>query len=74
MMRCQIIRLLSEKEKKENRRITYTDIAKSTGLSLSVVSRMANQKITRFEADTVIALCTYFKCSLGDLLVIDEES
>lgn len=73
MIKCQLIQLLSQRQSQENRAIRFNEVAKATGVSTSTISRMANNKVTRFDAATISALCSYFKCALGDLLVYEED-
>lgn len=63
--------LLAEKEMKEGRRLTYRTIAAETGLSTNTLTKYANQKVSSFDADTVAALCQYFGCSPGELIVLE---
>lgn len=73
MIKCQLIHLLSQRQSREKRKISYHDIAKATGIPPSTISRMARDKVTRFDADTLSALCAYFECALGDLLVYEGD-
>lgn len=73
MIKCQLIQLLSQRQSREKRKISYHDIAKATGVTPSTISRMARDKVTRFDATTLSALCAYFECALGELLVYEED-
>lgn len=73
MIRCQLIQLLSQREAQEKRRISYREVANTTGLEPSTISRMARDKVTRFDAETLSALCAYFECELGELLVYEKD-
>lgn len=73
MIKCKLIKLISDKQARENQRITYREIEAATGIAASTISRMAQNKVTRFEADTLSALCAYFGCALGELLVYEEN-
>ncbi len=73
MIRCQLIQLRAERIAREKRDISYREIAKVTGVPVSTISRMARDKVTRFDAETLSALCAYFGCALGDLLVYEED-
>jgi putative transcriptional regulator len=65
--------LLSERERKENRTITYEDIHAATGIAPSTLSRWSRNRITKFDAETLDSLCDYLDCELCDLLVRVEE-
>lgn len=73
MIKCQLIGLLSRRQIQEQRKITYREVARATGLQASTVTRMANNQVTRFDADTLSALCAYFECELGELLVYEKD-
>jgi DNA-binding Xre family transcriptional regulator len=70
-LRNRLLILLIEKERREGRKITYTEVATETESSVNVISQWAKDKITRFDADMVLRLCLYFGCQVGDLLYID---
>ena len=64
--------LLSQKEIDENKRISYKEIKETTGITISSLSAWATNKVQRFDADTIAALCEYFGCSVGDLIVYEH--
>jgi transcriptional regulator with XRE-family HTH domain len=72
-LRNRFLILLTEKERREDRRITYTEIAKATGSSINIISNWAKNKIARFDAPMLEKLCEYFGCEVGDLLYLDHS-
>lgn len=62
--------LLAQKELRERRTITYREVAEQTDISPHAVSNYMNQRIKNFNEGTLIALCTYLDCTIGDLLEI----
>ncbi len=48
-------------------------IADAVGVSQNTVSRWLAQRADRFDNEIVIAFCKFFKCSLAELLYIDER-
>jgi putative transcriptional regulator len=60
--------LIAQKETNEGRSLSYRTIEEESGVSASTISRLANNKMDRFERDLLNKLCTYFACSLGDIL------
>lgn len=62
--------LLAQKELKERRTITYREVAESTGITPNAVGNYMNQRIKNFNEGTLVALCTYLDCTIGDLLEI----
>jgi putative transcriptional regulator len=65
--------LIAEKEMKEKRRLTYRTIAKETGISTSTLSAYINQSIESYAVPTLEALCKYFNCTPGDIIVFEES-
>jgi DNA-binding Xre family transcriptional regulator len=67
--------LLAIKEREEDRRITYREVSEATGIHEGTLSKWANQ-VNLFDGRVVSALCGYFECEIGDLLVLypDPES
>ena len=76
MIRFRLKELIVEKEFREQRKITLIEIAEQTGVNKSSLSKMqnpANRHSTTTNA--VEALCRYFDCAIGDLMVYvsDEQ-
>jgi putative transcriptional regulator len=65
--------LIAEKELREGRKLTYRTIAQDTGIATSTLTAYATQKVNRFDAPTLEALCKYFDCQPGDILVWDKD-
>jgi putative transcriptional regulator len=65
--------LLAEKELREGRRLTYRLVAAETGLSLDTLLGYMTQRVTRYDESTLITLCKYLGCDVGDLLVLDLD-
>ena len=68
--------LLAQKEARDGREFTYSDIRDTTGISPSTISNYAKNRVTRFDAVTLIKLCDFLNCDLSDLLIYPprEES
>ena len=70
MIYCRIKELIAEKERAENRSITYRTITAETGLSSTTLVKLASHSgINRIDASTIDVLCDYFSCGVGDLLI-----
>ena len=67
-IQCNLRRLIKEKEIKENREISYRMIQGETEINPASLSAMANNKVIRYNADTLARLCWYFNCDIGALL------
>lgn len=57
-----------DKEEQEGRKLSYRVIAEEAGLSPGVIVRLMNNQFERVEVPTLVALCRYFRCGIGDLL------
>jgi putative transcriptional regulator len=73
MIRSQLKLLIAQKELKERRSISYRVIEREADVPASTLSRLATDKMTRFEAETLSALCKYFECDIGDLLRYESD-
>jgi putative transcriptional regulator len=65
--------LLAEKEVKDGRSYSYRAIQAATGIAASTLSALANNATTRYDAGTLAALCTFFSCQPGDLLIYEPD-
>ena len=65
--------LLAEKETRERRSWSYRQIQEVTGISPRTLSEYARNRVTRFDAHIIEAMCTFFDCEPGDLLVRVED-
>lgn len=74
VIRNRFLELLAIKSRTEGRRISQREVADDAGVSLSTISSYATQKVTRYDADVIAALCNYFDCQPGDLLIAQLEN
>lgn len=65
--------LLAEKATRERHSIAINDVQRDTGIAWSTLYSWANNQVTRYDASVIQALCDYFKCPVGELLVYDKE-
>lgn len=57
------------------KKMNMTDLARETGISRTTIWSLYHDKTTKIEFKTLDALCRYFKCQPGDVLVyVEEES
>jgi DNA-binding Xre family transcriptional regulator len=61
-------RMLSQKEQRENRKITYTEIQESTSTPIKTISRWDSGKVTQIHTDVLERFCKYLDCEVGDLV------
>ncbi len=62
MIKNHLSKLMGEK------RITITEVAKSTGMSASTISNLYNEKVKRLDFDTLEKLCEFFNCNIEDII------
>jgi DNA-binding Xre family transcriptional regulator len=60
---------VAEKETRDKRSYSYRDIQDATGVSTSTLVDWATGKSKNYAGDTIAALCYFFGCAVGDLLV-----
>lgn len=67
--------MISEKQFRENRRITMAEIAEATGVNRVTLSKMINQKGYSTVTDNLDKLCKFFECKLEDIAsFVDDEA
>lgn len=66
--------LLAEKATKEQHSIAINDVQRETGVAWSTLNSWANNQVTRYDAPVIQALCDYFNCQVGDLIVYEKEA
>jgi len=49
--------------------LTFRRLAELVDLSPDTLNRIANQKVTRIDHETIDKLCSFFSCDLVDLMV-----
>lgn len=67
MIRFRLKELIADKEFKEGRRVTFDEIAKSTGIHRTTLSKLANQKGYNTTTDVLDKLCVYFEVKLAEV-------
>lgn len=65
--------LLAEKATREQHSIAINDVQRETGVAWSTLNSWANNQVTRYDAPVIRALCEYFNCQVGDLIIIERE-
>lgn len=76
MIRFYLQKMISEKQFRENRRITMAEITEATGINRVTLSKMINQKGYSTVTDNLDKLCKFFDCNLEDIAeyISDEKS
>ena len=75
MIRFRLQELLAEKQFREGRRATLTELSETTGINRVTLSKMVNQRGYSTVTDNLDKLCKFFNCEVGELaeFVPDEE-
>jgi len=71
-IRNRVLFLLTEKERKEKRRIKRSELVKALNVSPNTISSWLRDEVTKIEAHVLIGLCDYFECKIEDLIYIEE--
>ena len=61
MLKNHLSKLMGEK------RYTIIEVSRKTGLTTSTISNLYNDKVKRFDFDTLEKLCKLFNCQPNDL-------
>lgn len=72
VLRVNFFGLVSQKEKKINRRLTHREIADGLGVTPHTVSKWMKGDVGQFTIDRLEAVMNYFECSLTDFLIEEE--
>lgn len=72
-MNHRLVQLIAKKEAALNRRLTITEVADQADVSRQTLYTWINQQtVELIKGDTVVKLCAYFQCDVGDLLYLEE--
>jgi DNA-binding Xre family transcriptional regulator len=66
-MNCKLKELMYE------RHLTQKEVAERTGLGYPTISRLYHNKADRFDKNTILTLCEFFKLtSINELLELEQ--
>lgn len=68
MIRFKLGEQLEKKQFRDSRRITLQEVSDETAINRSTLSKILNQKGYSTGTDVLDRLCTYFACSVADLV------
>ncbi len=76
MLRFRFKELLAEKQFREGRVVTISEVAQATDIHRMTLSKLANHRGYNPTADVLDRLCTYFGCRIEQLVehLPDEDS
>lgn len=66
--KSRIAQLMLKRSAEEGRRISQTEVAKESGVSLPTIQRWYDGTFARIDAETLYALLDYFDCKFEDLI------
>lgn len=64
-IRSELFRFWQEKELELGRRVTVSEVARQTGVSRNTIQRLLDGDSSRFDGQTLSAICTYFHVPAG---------
>ena len=75
MIRFHLKELVADHEFRTGKRLTFEEIANSTGIHRTTLSKVVNQRGYNTTTDNVDKLCRYFGCKVEDIMeyISDEE-
>jgi len=74
MIRFRIQELLAEKQFKDGRRVTISELSEATGINRGTLSKMVNQKGYSTVTNNIDLLCKFFDCKIEDVMeYVDEQ-
>jgi len=73
MIQLRFATLLNEKRERDHLRWSLPDIHRHTGLSTSTLRRWYRGNSAMLASTTLITLCEFLKCDIGDLVVYVED-
>ena len=73
MIRYHLKRLLADLEFNEKRRIGLTELSEKTGIHLSTLSRIANQKASNTTIGSIEKICLFLNCEIQELIEFIPE-
>lgn len=73
MIKSRLKLLIAQREIESSQKLTYERLADEIGLSRNTVGRLAENKTDRIDFLTLDKLCTYFGCTIGDILMYEPD-
>jgi putative transcriptional regulator len=73
-VRSNLVVLAAQRAQSEGRRVSLIRVAQEIGISKYTIYALANNELSEYPKDVIEKLCDYFKCGIGDLLVLEERA
>lgn len=76
MMRSTLFEFWQQSEIRAGRRLSVSEVSRTTGVSRSAIQRLLDGETLRFDGPTINALCKFFDVPAGPIpfLVYDPEA
>src|SRR5262245_53472646 len=68
MIRCHLSRLMGE------RKLRIADVARATGVNRNLLTLLYYERAKRIDFDSLVKLCRFFKCEVGEFLDLGSSS
>jgi len=68
VIRFRLKELIADREFRAGRVITLAEISEATGIHRATLSKIANEKGYNSGTDNIDRLCTFFGCSVADVM------
>ena len=68
MLRFKLQELIAEKQFREGKRVTLTELSEVTGINRVTLSKMINHRGYSTVTDNLDRLCNYFGCRIEQLI------
>ena len=65
----ELMRKWEVKQQEPTGSLTFRRLAQLVELSPDTLNRIANQKVTRIDHETIDKLCIFFRCELNELMM-----
>lgn len=74
MIRYHLKHLIADMELRVGRRVSLKDISNETGIHLSTLSRIANQKAANTTIGNIEKICQFFGCQIQELVEFSPDN
>jgi len=68
MIRYRLRELMADYQFKNNNRLTFDELAKTTNIHRTTLSKIANHRSYNTTTDNIDRLCEFFDCEVGELM------
>lgn len=68
MIRFKLQELIAERQFKDGRRVTLTELSEATGINRVTLSKIVNHRGYSTVTDNIDQLCKFFGCKVEDIM------